>query len=558
MTWNPQGEQGNEASKVRWDLIPYAKGTLVDIGCGAYKVLPKAIGVDSGKQWGRATENVVVDTAEKLPIFGSQSVDCVFSSHLLEHIENWKAALREWWRLVKPGGYLCLYLPHKDYYPNCSKREEWKEFWEANKDRYKYGELAIEEFISKRDGPVGLRYAGTPYANQDHKHDFYPQDVINAMEEIGGFDLLENEEREGGEEYSFWQVYQKIQGKQVRHGWKEKPEKTAAVIRYGAIGDMIQASSVLPWLKENGYHVTVYCQPGAGYETIQHDPHVDRFVLQEKDVVPPVMLDQFWDHTRKKYTKWINLCESVEATLLASPGRANWEWPNEVRAKYLDRNYLEWTHELAGVPAPYRPKFYSTPEEKAWARKTKERMGKRVILWSLSGSSGHKTWPHIDAVIAGLMLEYPDVHVVTTGDDLCQILEAGWEDEPRVHKMSGKWTIRQSMAFAEVADLIIGTETGLLNAAGSMDAWKIVNLSHSSKEMLTKHWKNTIVLEQPQGVGCNKHPCRQLHGANGRDPWEDCPQEKETGTALCQFHIEPRMMWEAITSVLGKPIRIAA
>jgi hypothetical protein len=78
----------------------------------------------------------------------------------------------------------------------------------------------------------------------------------------------------------------------------------------------------------------------------------------------------------------------------------NHEWPNEVRAKYMDRNYLEWTHELAEVPPPYRPKFYSTLEEKAWARKTANQWGRKNIIWSLSGSSGHKTWPHLDTIIA--------------------------------------------------------------------------------------------------------------------------------------------------------------
>ena len=105
------------------------------------------------------------------------------------------------------------------------------------------------------------------------------------------------------------------------------------------------------------------------------------------------------------------------------------------------------------------------------------------------------------------------------------------------------------MAFAEAADLIIGTETGLLNASGSMDVPKIVTLSHSSEEMLTKHWKNVIALNQPMGTGCAKHPCRQLHGGSNRDPWEDCPQHVETGTALCQFHIGPDMMIDAIQSV---------
>jgi ADP-heptose:LPS heptosyltransferase len=341
--------------------------------------------------------------------------------------------------------------------------------------------------------------------------------------------------------------------------WKNpKPSKTCAVVRYGAIGDMIQCSSIFPWLKEQGFHLTLYCQAGAGYECVKHDPHVDRFIVQGHNEVPPQFLEEFWADTRKKYDKWVNLCESVECTLLASPGRANWEWPNHLRAKYMDRNYLEWTHELAQVPQPYRPTFYSTPEERVWAKEKARSYGRRNILWSLAGSSGHKTWPHLDTVIAGLMLQYPDVHVVLVGDELCQILEAGWEKERRVHRQSGKWTIRQSMAFAEEADLIIGTETGLLNAAGSMDAWKIVTLSHSSEEMLTKHWKNVIALHQRDSdAGCPKHPCRQLHGANGHDPWEDCPAhaDEHIKAALCQYYVGPDVMWAAIQSILGVPMQ---
>lgn len=339
--------------------------------------------------------------------------------------------------------------------------------------------------------------------------------------------------------------------------WKDpKPQKTCGIVRYGAIGDCVQVSSILPGLKEQGYWIDWYIQSGQGYEAVKNDPHVDRFIIQGKDEVPPAFLNEFWEYTRKKYDKWLNLCESVEATLLASPGRANWEWPNEVRAKYLDRNYLEWTHELAQVPPPYRPKFYSTQEEKAWARKKANQYGKRNILWSLAGSSGHKVWPHLDEIIASVMLKYPDTHIVLVGDEACQILEVGWEKESRVHRQSGKWSIRESMAFAEVADLIIGTETGLLNAAGSMDAWKIVTLSHSSEEMLTKHWKNVIALNQPEGVGCSKHPCRQLHGSNGHSPWEDCPQEPTTGTALCQYHVSSDIMWQAIQRVFGVGIEI--
>lgn len=572
MTWTIANQRNDEASKIRWELVPYMHGFALDIGCGGYKVFPHFCGVDNGHHWGRQQEAIPVKTAEKLTPIASQSVDCVFSSHLLEHIENWKGALAEWWRVLKPGGYLCLYLPHKDLYPNCDKQNEWKTWFKENGKRYKFQDEAIEAFAAERASSgvstVGAKYAGTPWCNPDHKQDFYPQDIIDCMEKIGGWDLLENQERDETDEYSFFQVFQKNKsGKQIRHSWKEpKPAKTCAVVRYGAIGDMLQMSSILPGLKEQGYHVTVYCQAGQGHESVMHDPNIDRFIVQGRDEVPNQFLLEFWNYTKKKYSRWINLCESIEGTLLASPNRATYEWPNDARALHMDRNYLEWTHMLAGVPAPYRQKFYSTTEEKSWALKQKANFGGRTVLWSLAGSSGHKTWPHMDNVIDAALKTYPDVHFVLVGDETCKLLEQGWgefndekndlvETVSRVHLRSGKWTIRQSMAFAEVSDLIIGTETGLLNAAGFMDTPKIITLSHSSPEMLTKHWKNTIVLQQENGVGCAKSPCRQLHGSMGADPWMDCPQHAESGTALCQYHIPPERMWGSVMAVLGMPHR---
>jgi hypothetical protein len=84
-----------------------------------------------------------------------------------------------------------------------------------------------------------------------------------------------------------------------------------------------------------------------------------------------------------------------------------------------------------------------------------------------------------------------------------------------------------------------------------MEVPKIITMSHSSEEMLTKHWKNVIALKQKSG--CPKFPCRQLHYT-----WDYCMQDKETGTAVCQSSIDVDMMWDAIVSVLGVQNRIAA
>jgi len=82
---------------------------------------------------------------------------------------------------------------------------------------------------------------------------------------------------------------------------------------------------------------------------------------------------------------------------------------------------------------------------------------------------------------------------------------------------------------------------------------KIVTMSHSSPEMLTKHWKNTISLE-PQNVFC--YPCRMMH--NESDGFKHCWEHKETGAAMCQATITADMMWEAIQKALDRPERVAA
>ncbi len=78
---------------------------------------------------------------------------------------------------------------------------------------------------------------------------------------------------------------------------------------------------------------------------------------------------------------------------------------------------------------------------------------------------------------------------------LSSILEQGWENEPRIVKKSGKYTIRESMALAEVSDVVVGAETGMLNSVAHRSMPKIVLLSHSSANNLTKHWVNTAAIE---------------------------------------------------------------
>lgn len=497
MTWRLTDPEGNEAAKIKWELVEYTNGQGLDLGCGQFKAFPHFIGVDNGHHWGMKGVDVPVKTCEKLDVFAGHSMDFVFSSHLLEHIHDTKSALKEWWRVLKVGGYLILYLPHKEHYPNC----------------------------------------GEEGANPDHKHDFLPEDIKNFMKDIGGWDLVRNETRTEGREYSFLQIYKKFASDKHRYSCREpQPEKTCAVVRYGAFGDAVQTSSVFPQLKADGYHITVYTTD-IGNEILKHDPHIDKIIIQGKDQVANHELGPFWDSLKAKYTKFVNFSESVEKTLLAYPDTMMHQWPQSMRHKHLNKNYLEFMHDIAELPYEPRQKFYASAEEKAWAKKEKAKMGGEVILWSLAGSAVHKTWPHLDAVIARLMLRDKTTKVVLVGDHLCQLLEQGWENEPRVICRSGIWTIRESLAFAQIADLVIGSETGVLNAVALDDVPKIVTLSHSSVENLTRDWKNVTNLIPK--TAC--YPCHRLHFN-----FDHCHRDDATGTAQCQADITADEMYAAI------------
>jgi ADP-heptose:LPS heptosyltransferase len=211
----------------------------------------------------------------------------------------------------------------------------------------------------------------------------------------------------------------------------------------------------------------------------------------------------------------------------------------------LNFNYMEIMHGIAEVPMPPKNEFYPTEDEQKWAEKERKAMEEGpIIVWTLSGSAVHKTWVYLDNAIAKILLTYPTAKIVTVGDNLCQILETGWEEEPRVIMRSGLWSIRQTLTFVKhQADLVVGPETGVLNSISQLPIEKVIFLSHSTEENLTKHWENTQALIGD--VHC--YPCHQLHYGS-----DYCPLDPVNGGALCQNAITPEMCFDAIMKALNQ------
>ena len=542
MVWKIDGPMGNESGKVKWEIVKWTRGRGLDLGSGIQKTFPHFIGVDNRKDQTLFNHpinpDVWVESAAELPMFASGSMDFVFSSHLLEHIplerqdprsfpdpiqralaekmiiEKHTAleALKEWMRVLKRDGYLILYVPDEDQYPKV----------------------------------------GEEGANPDHCWNVSYDKVIELMGRTGfAWDLVDYQVRSEGHEYSLFFVFQKLNGTKQHFSFKrDRPRKTACIVRYGAFGDLLQTSSVAAGLKDQGYHVTLMTSP-PGHQVIEADPNIDEFYLQEKDQVPNHMLGDYWKYHSTKYDKWVNLSESVECSLLSVPGKTPHTWTPAARHRYMNHNYVELSHLIAGVPHKPRVHFYPRPEERTWAKAERARLGGApLIVWALAGSSVHKTWDGLDRTVASILTEFPDAHVLFVGGPDAAILEQGWENEKRVHCRSGKYSIRQTMAILEFVDMAIGPETGVMNAMSNSPIPKVLFLSHSTEENLCRDWTNTVSIASEvtvcPGRGNNEAPaCHQLHYG-----WEFCKQADGRGIAQCQADIDGESAWLAIRTAI--------
>jgi ADP-heptose:LPS heptosyltransferase len=513
LTWKIDAPEGNETEKIHNRIALYVSGHGVDLGCGCWKLKVdktkehSCLGVDQGLSPMACKEADVIADVSDLKMFQDESFDYAYSSHTLEDMHYTEAVLREWWRLIKVGGNLILYLP--------LTRKVAKEMGLANWEGF-YPNM------------------GEPGANVWHQRDFHPQEIRDAIAGIGSAEVLADEIRGEKDEYSFLFVFRKLASSaSPLRGVVQRNQKRALVVRYGAIGDFIQTVPVLKKLKEEGYHVTVNGSETAR-EVLKHCPYVDEIAVQMRDYVPNqgTVSGPLWDYWRElgsKYDKFVNLTGAAEETLLVPDARLmvmmeqigekhpelseQNKFYNAVRAvqkQVGDTNYYDNHLKKAGYDdTGHNGELFFSEQEEIMAQGFRDKYpGRFIVLWVLSGSSYHKRYPYFQQVAQELIIKNPDILLVSVGDAECALIERS--ESNRYLPRAGRWLLRTTLVMTKYVDLVVGPETGILNAAGCFDTPKITMLSHSSHENLCKYWKNDFcIAPDPAEVFC--HPCHVLH-----------------------------------------------
>jgi len=98
-----------EASKTKliWrdDEKEFIQGEGIDIGCGPDPIFETAVHFDINDGDANQIRNYI-----------HREFDYVFSAHCLEHMNDPRKAIVDWWQLVRRGGRMIIIVPDEDLY----------------------------------------------------------------------------------------------------------------------------------------------------------------------------------------------------------------------------------------------------------------------------------------------------------------------------------------------------------------------------------------------------------------------------------------------------------
>jgi len=148
----------------------YCNGKGIDIGCFDEPLLPDC------DLWDLQI-NPFQD-AKYMDGIEDETYDFVYSSHCLEDIDDPSVALKNWYRILKRGGYLILFLPHRDLFEHvhilpspCNS--DHKHYFLIDKDEQP-DTLGIIPLISNTLTDYDLLYVKK--CEDGHKHTYIERD----------------------------------------------------------------------------------------------------------------------------------------------------------------------------------------------------------------------------------------------------------------------------------------------------------------------------------------------------------------------------------------------
>lgn len=182
------------------------KKTVIDIGGGLRVIKEKNNRYSAEREWLRPLLKKVdykildpVDTynpdivgdIHNLP-FTDNSQDAIICIAVLEHVENPIKAFEEMYRVLKPRGYLFVYVPFLYYYH--SEKGYYGDYWRFTEDSIHFLAKPFSSIeISSVRGAIGTLVRLTPFGRFSIEKFWYLIDVLFHKEkshQVSGYNIF--------------------------------------------------------------------------------------------------------------------------------------------------------------------------------------------------------------------------------------------------------------------------------------------------------------------------------------------------------------------------------
>jgi ADP-heptose:LPS heptosyltransferase len=338
---------------------------------------------------------------------------------------------------------------------------------------------------------------------------------------------------------------------------------TILLVRDAAVGDGIMITPAIHDLAEAGHEVHVACKKNVGDAVYPFNPWITKLHRLESCAdtetctgmtVRKQKIKEIGDKIHADTT--VDLAFTCEGKYLFHSDHPNYQASPEFRrALCAHANYYEHINCRVLGCKRTRPELYAGfQEDNHWARLRAANLGTKFIQIQLTGSSINKCYPYWPVVIMELQKLEPRAIIATTGDpQLGALLELACLEhgcDPRriwATCRDKRFTLRDSIIMTKYVNVVVGPETGVMNAAACFDTPKVVLLSHSNADNLCKGWDNWFPIQAL--TPCS--PCWRIVS-----PGDDCDYVTEAenpdiaGALRCMASIPPELIVNKIREAL--------
>jgi ADP-heptose:LPS heptosyltransferase len=276
---------------------------------------------------------------------------------------------------------------------------------------------------------------------------------------------------------------------------------------------------VVRLLAEEGHEVHV-CTRGQTDKVFANNPYVKGVEVSPDDFEDQASCDAWTEECYSRYDKIIPLAWTVEKAYLHRTDALFGKIPTlkQRRKIALGKNYYDRNLSASGFkPRPVLPEIYASEvEQESLHRLVREKhdIGFKIVLWNLMGSTQNKVLSPGGHWINEVSELYPNARHFIIGNIKIAIPCINPKNK-MIFDQSGAWDLRTVMLMTSIADLVVGPESMLVNAAACFETPKIIIYSHSSPDNLGRYYSN----HYPVLPKCDCHPC-YLIPINFRRQWE--------------------------------------